>query len=188
MTSLKKLSIALAIACAGTATLAADGDPTKPVRVVVTTVPGPLDAFARAVLQEMQARLKQPFVVDNRPGAGGNVGSDMVAKAPADGYTLLFALDTTFTVNPSLYEKMPFDPAKDFKIIGVPVTYSQMLGVGPSIQVDSLPDFVKLARSKNLSYASGGNGSPSHLTLSAFLASAGAVAPLLRLHMAAACR
>ena len=173
MTSLKKLSIAVAIACAGTATLAADVYPAKPVRVVVTTVPGPLDAFARAVLQEMQARLKQPFVVDNRPGAGGNVGSDMVAKAPADGYTLLFALDTTFTVNPSLYEKMPFDPAKDFRIIGVPVTYSQMLGVGPSIQVDSLPDFVKLARAKNLSYASGGNGSPSHLTMAAFLASAG---------------
>ncbi|HVR53794.1 MAG TPA: tripartite tricarboxylate transporter substrate-binding protein, partial [Pseudorhodoferax sp.] len=91
----------------------------------------------------------------------------------ADGYTLLFALDTTFTVNPSLYEKMPFDPVKDFKIIGVPVTYSQMLGVGPSIQADTLADFVQLARSKNLSYASGGNGSPSHLTMAAFLASAG---------------
>lgn len=177
MTALKKLSIAMAVAFAAAgasaSASAADGYPNKPVRVVVTTVPGPLDAFARAVLHEMQARLKQPFVVDNRPGAGGNVGSDMVAKAAADGYTLLFALDTTFTVNPSLYEKMPFDPKKDFSVIGVPVTYSQVLAAGPSISVNSLPEFVQLAKTKGLSYASGGNGSPSHLTMAAFLSAAG---------------
>jgi len=147
--------------------------PAKPVRVVITAVPGPLDAFARAVLLQVGNRLKQPFVVDNKPGAGGNVGSDIVAKAPADGYTLLFALDTTFTVNPALYEKMPFDPAKDFSIIGVPVTYSQVLTVNPNIKVNTVQEFVKYAKANKMSYASGGNGSPSHLTMAAFLSTAG---------------
>jgi tripartite-type tricarboxylate transporter receptor subunit TctC len=147
--------------------------PEKPVRVIVTTVPGPLDAFARVVVKQMSEKLKQPFIIDNRAGAGGNVGADMVAKAPADGYTLLFALDTTLTVNPSLYDKMPFDGSKDLAIISVPVTYSQMLAVGPNVKVNSLPEFVQLARTQHLSYASGGNGSPSHLTMAAFVSNAG---------------
>ena len=147
--------------------------PDKPVRVIVTTVPGPLDAFARVVLQQVEKRLKQTFIVDNRAGAGGNLGSDLVAKAPADGYTLLFALDTTFTVNPSLYRKMPFDVAKDLVIISVPVTYSQALAVNPNVKASNVDEFVKLAKSTHMSYASGGNGSPSHLTMAAFLATAG---------------
>ncbi len=147
--------------------------PDKPVRVIVTTVPGPLDAFARVVMQQVGKRLNQSFIIDNRAGAGGNLGADIVAKAPADGYTLLFALDTTFTVNPSLYKKMPFDAAKDFAIISVPVTYSQALAVNPSIKANNLADFVKLAKSRHLTYASGGNGSPSHLTMAAFMATAG---------------
>ena len=147
--------------------------PDKPVRVVVTTVPGPLDAFARVVLRQVEKNLKQPFVVDNRAGAGGNIGADVVAKAPADGYTLLFALDTTFTVNPALYRKMPFDVAKDFAVISVPVTYSQVLAVNPKIKANSVAEFVKLAKSTHLSYASGGNGSPSHLTMAAFMSTAG---------------
>jgi tripartite-type tricarboxylate transporter receptor subunit TctC len=151
----------------------AEGYPDKPVRVIVTTVPGPLDAFARVVMQQLEKHLKQPFLVDNRPGAGGNLGADIVAKAPADGYTLLFALDTTFTVNPWLYKKMPFDGAKDLTIISVPVTYSQVLAVNPNIKADTLADFVKLAKSRHLTYASGGNGSPSHLTMAAFMAAAG---------------
>ena len=167
-----KLGAIAALALAATGALA-QGYPTKPVRVVVTTVPGPLDAFARAVLTQMQLRLKQPFVVDNKPGAGGNVGADLVAKAPADGYTLLFALDTTFTVNPALYPKMPFDPAKDFATISVPVTYSQALAVNPNVSASSLADFVKQAKSSKMTYASGGNGSPSHLTMAAFLSTAG---------------
>jgi tripartite-type tricarboxylate transporter receptor subunit TctC len=150
-----------------------DAYPNKPVRVIVTTVPGPLDAFARAVVGQMQKRLHQPFVIENRPGAGGNLGADLVAKSTADGYTVLFALDTTFTVNPALYAKMPFDPARDFSIIGVPVTYSQVLAVSPRVKAYSLADFVKLAATEKMSYASGGNGSPSHLTMAAFLATAG---------------
>ena len=151
----------------------AAGYPDKPVRVVVTTVPGPLDAFARVVMKQLDRRLKQPFVIDNRPGAGGNVGADIVAKAPADGHTLLFALDTTFTVNPSLYKKTTFDVTKDFTVISVPVTYSQVLAVNPEVKADNLAEFIQLAKTKHLSYASGGNGSPSHLTMAAFLATAG---------------
>jgi tripartite-type tricarboxylate transporter receptor subunit TctC len=147
--------------------------PDKPVRVVVTTVPGPLDAFARAVVNQMSKRLNQPFIIDNKAGAGGNVGADIVAKAPADGYTLLFALDTTFTVNPSLYQKMSFDVAKDFSIISVPVTYAQVLVVNPSIKATTVKEFVDYAKSKKITYASGGNGSPSHLTMAAFLNTAG---------------
>ena len=168
-----KLGAIVALSVAATGVLAQGGYPDKPVRVVITTVPGPLDAFARAVLLQVGKRLKQPFVVDNKPGAGGNVGADIVAKAPADGYTLLFALDTTFTVNPALYEKMPFDLAKDFSVISVPVTYSQVLTVNPAIKATTLAEFVKYAKTAKMSYASGGNGSPSHLTMAAFLSTAG---------------
>lgn len=173
MKRFKFLASALAVIAATIAPGAMAAWPEKPVRVVVTTVPGPLDAFARAVVGRIQEKLKQPFIIDNKPGAGGNLGADMVAKAPADGYTLLFAIDTTFTVNPSLYQQMSFDPAKDFAIIGVPVTYGQMLAVNPRVPANSLQEFVKLAKSQKLSYASGGNGSPSHLTMAAFVATAG---------------
>src|SRR3954468_3474643 len=88
--------------------------PAKPIRVVVSTVPGPLDAFARIICDKVSAALKQPMVVENRAGAGGNIAAETVMKTPADGYTLLFSLDTTFTVNPAIYKKLPFDPVKDF--------------------------------------------------------------------------
>ena len=172
MNLFKKLGVVLALALAVSSALSA-GYPEKPVRVVITTVPGPLDAFARIVMLQVQNRLKQPFVIENKAGAGGNLAADNVAKAAADGYTLLFALDTTFTVNPELYEKMSFDVAKDFSIISVPVTYSQVLAVNPAIPATTLAEFVKYAKTNKLSYASGGNGSPSHLTMAAFLNTAG---------------
>src|SRR5262249_17164163 len=103
--------------------------PAKPLRVVATTVPGPLDTVARIITDKMSGALRQPFVIENKPGAGGNIGAEVVAKSAPDGYALLFALDTTFTVNPSIYKKMPFDAAKDFAVISVPVTYGQMLAV-----------------------------------------------------------
>ncbi len=172
MNLFSKLAVLAAVAMAA-GTAAAQTYPDKPVRVVATTVPGPLDAFARVVLQQVEKRLKQTFIVDNRAGAGGNLGADIVAKSPADGYTLLFALDTTFTVNPWLYRKMPFDVEKDLTIISVPVTYSQALAVNPSVKANNVAEFVKLAKSTHMSYASGGNGSPSHLTMAAFMATAG---------------
>jgi len=152
---------------------AAQQYPVKPVRVIVSTVPGPLDAFTRILFEKVAAELKQPFVIENRPGAGGNLAAELVAKAPPDGYTLLSAIDTTFTVNPSLYKKLPFDPAKDFATISVPVTYGQMLAVHPSVPANSVAELVTLAKQKRLTYASGGNGTPSHLTYAYFLATAG---------------
>ena len=151
----------------------AQGYPGKTVRVVVPTVPGPLDAFARAVLEKVSDKLKQPFVVENRPGAGGNVGAVAVAKAAPDGHTILFAIDTTFTVNPALYKSMSFDPLRDFVTISVPVTYSQLLAVNPGVKANNVSDLVALAKQRKMSYASGGNGSPSHLAMAAFLSAAG---------------
>ncbi len=172
MKLVKRIATLLVLAAA-TGGAWAQGYPDKPVKVVVTTVPGPLDAFARAVLEQMGKRLKGTFVVENKAGAGGNLGADVVAKSPADGYTLLFALDTTFTVNPALYRKMPFDPAKDFVTIAVPVTYNQMLVVNEKVKATTVAELVKLAKDQKMTYASGGNGSPSHLTMAAFLAAAG---------------
>jgi tripartite-type tricarboxylate transporter receptor subunit TctC len=117
--------------------------------------------------------LKQPFVVENKAGAGGNIAAEQVAKTAADGYTLLYAIDTTFTVNPSIYKTLPFDPAKDFAVISVPVTYGQLLAVHPSVAANSVADLVALSKQKKLTYASGGNGTPSHLSGAYFLATAG---------------
>ncbi len=147
--------------------------PTKAVRVIVSTVPGPLDTFARIIVDKISTSLKQPFVVENRAGAGGNIAAEMVSKAPADGYTLLFSIDTTFTVNPAIYKTLPFDPAKDFATISVPVTYGQLLAVHPLVPAHSVAELIALAKQKNLTYASGGNGTPSHLSGAYFLASAG---------------
>jgi tripartite-type tricarboxylate transporter receptor subunit TctC len=147
--------------------------PGKPVKVVVTTVPGPLDTFARMIVDKMAVSLKQPFIIENRPGAGGNIGAELVAKSPADGYTLLFAIDTTFTVNPAVYKTLPFDPVKDFATISVPVTYGQLLAVHPAVPARSVAELVALAKQKHLTYASGGNGSPSHLSSAYFLSTAG---------------
>jgi tripartite-type tricarboxylate transporter receptor subunit TctC len=168
---MKRCIFAMLAACAA---LAAHAQyPEKPVRVVVSTVPGPLDTFARMVLDKMSAALKQPFVVENKPGAGGNIAADMVAKSAPDGYTLLFAIDTTFTVNPSIYKTLPFDPAKDFAVISVPVTYGQLLAVHSSVPANSIAELVTLSKQKKLTYASGGNGTPSHLSGAYFLAAAG---------------
>jgi tripartite-type tricarboxylate transporter receptor subunit TctC len=164
----------IAAMLAACATLSAYAQyPGKPVRVVVSTVPGPLDTFARLVLDKMSTALKQPFVVENKPGAGGNIAAEMVAKSAPDGYTLLFAIDTTFTVNPSIYKALPFDPAKDFAVISVPVTYGQLLAVHPSVPANSVAELVALSKQKKLTYASGGNGTPSHLSGAYFLATAG---------------
>jgi tripartite-type tricarboxylate transporter receptor subunit TctC len=147
--------------------------PSKPVKVVVSTVPGPLDAFARIVCEKLATSLKQPFVVENKAGAGGNIAAEYVKTQPADGYTILFSIDTTFTVNPGLYSKLPFDPEKDFAVISVPVTYAQMLTVHPSVPVKTVKELVTLAKSKPLTYASGGNGTPSHLVAAYFTSTAG---------------
>jgi tripartite-type tricarboxylate transporter receptor subunit TctC len=174
MKRLTRAILAAVLALAPAWAAAQGAYPNKPVKVIVSTVPGPLDAYARIILEKMSASLKQPFVVENKAGAGGNVAAEYVKGQPADGYTLLFAIDTTFTVNPPLYKKLPFDPVKDFVAISVPVTYGQMLTVHPSVSAKTVKELVELSKTKPLNYASGGNGSPSHLVAAYFLSQAGA--------------
>jgi tripartite-type tricarboxylate transporter receptor subunit TctC len=145
--------------------------PNRLIKLVVPAVAGgPLDIYARAITDKLSASLKKPFVIENRPSAGGNLGTDVVAKAAPDGHTLGMVLGTTLTVNPSLYKKLPFDPDKDFRPIAITTTGGNMLVVHPSIPVNSVIEFVAYAkaasaRKETISYASGGIGGPGHLTM-----------------------
>lgn len=148
--------------------------PQRSVRIITAGLPGtPFDLVARAIADKLSTSLKQTFIVETRPGAAGNVGAEFVAKAPADGHTLLMALDTTFTVNPSLYKKPPFDPLADFRFIAIAASGSNMLVVHPSIPINSVAEFVAHAKKEPIAYAHGGNGSPGHLTMEYFRLLAG---------------
>src|SRR5262249_12580545 len=148
--------------------------PQRPVKVVVPFLAGGgTDLVARAIADKLSAKLKQTFVVENRPGAAGNLGAEAAAKSAPDGYTLLVALGTTFTVNPSLYKKPPFDPNADFRYIGIAATTSNMLVVHPSIPVSSVAEFVAYAKKNPISYAHGGPGTPGHLCMEYFRLLAG---------------
>jgi tripartite-type tricarboxylate transporter receptor subunit TctC len=142
--------------------------PSKPVRVIVSFPPGSTpDIVGRALAGRLQEAMGQPFVVENRAGAGGNIGADAVAKAPADGYTLLVSTNGVFAINKALYKSMPFDPDKDLQPISLLATAPQMLVVQPSLGVKSFKDFLDYARRNpdKLSYGSVGAGSASHLTM-----------------------
>jgi len=149
-----------------------------PNRLIKLVVPfdagGPNDIIARAVADKLSVSLKQSFVIENRPGVGGNIGTGVIAKAAPDGYTLGLALNTTLTVNPSLYKKLPFDPDKDFHPISIVTTMGNMLVVHPSVPVNSVAEFVTFAkaaaaRKEPIAYASaGGLGSPGHLVMEYF--------------------
>jgi tripartite-type tricarboxylate transporter receptor subunit TctC len=152
--------------------------PTGPVKMIVPfPAGGPLDFMARSVADKLSANLKQPFVIDNRPGAAGNVGTDAVAKSAPDGHTLLVVLDTPLTVNPELYKKLPFDPERDFKAISLLGSFSMMLVVHPSVPANTLAEFVAFAKNRKdrpVIYGSGGaNGSPGQLTMEYFRLQAG---------------
>ena len=156
-------------------TVEAQTYPAKTVRIVVPFgAGGPADIYARFLGQRLLESLGQPFVVENRPGAGSIIGTEIVAKSPADGYTLLL-MSNTHTVNESLVAKKPFTLMKDF--VGVaPVNYSDLLMVvHPSLPVRSVKELVQLARSrpKGLNYASSGTGTPYHMAGELFKAMAG---------------
>ena len=143
--------------------------PTKPVRFVVNLpAGGPLYLAARVLAERVSAAVGQPVVVDNRPGAGGNIGAEAVARAPADGHTVLISIDTPFTVNPAIYPKMPFGAAelRPLVLLG---TSGMMLAVPASERASTLAELVAKARTTELSFCSAGNGSPGHLA-SAILA------------------
>jgi tripartite-type tricarboxylate transporter receptor subunit TctC len=164
-------SIALAaITFIATPVSAQSAWPNKPVRIVVPFAPGgTTDILARAVAPELAKAFGQPFVVDNRAGAGGNVGADLVAKAPADGYTLLMGTVGTHGINKSLYAKMPFDPQKDFApvtlVAGVPNVMVMNTEKAAKLGINNVADFVRYAKANpgKLSMASSGNGTSIHL-------------------------
>ena len=144
--------------------------PTKPVRIVVPFAPGgTTDILARAVAPELTKAFGQPFIVDNRAGAGGNVGADLVAKSAGDGYTLLMGTVGTHGINKSLYSKMPFDPQKDFApitlVAGVPNVMVMNAEKAAKLGINSVADFVKYAKAHpgQFSMASSGNGTSIHL-------------------------
>lgn len=147
--------------------------PTKTVRIIVPTPPGgPSDMVIRLAAEKMQAGFKQPIVVENRSGANGALGAAEVARAPADGYTWLFGTDTTVTVNPHVYRKLPFK-AEDLEAVMVATRFSQTLVCHPSAGVKTLPELLSKIKAEKLNYASGGAGSPGHLATEMLLAATG---------------
>jgi tripartite-type tricarboxylate transporter receptor subunit TctC len=166
------LVVALGLASAGHA----QTYPTRPVTLVVAFTPaGPSDVLARVVGRKVEELLKQPFVVVNRPGAGGNIGAEAVATAPADGYTLLMGNNSILATNASLYKKLPYDPEKDFKPISLVGNQANILVVNPKLPVHSMAELIALAKAKpgQLNYASSGIGTAAHLAGALFKAQAG---------------
>ena len=166
------LCIAALLAAPGWATGAdyAANYPTKPVRLIVPWPPGGgTDVFARVIGQKLAERLGYGVVVDNRPGASGNIGAELVAKSPPDGYTILLATITLAT-NPAMYKSLGFDPLRDFAPITLVAGVPHVLVVSPSLPVNSVKDLIALARAEpgKLNYASAGNGSPFHLAAELF--------------------
>jgi len=164
----------LVIALAGP--VAAQSYPSKPVRVIVTFPPGSTpDIVGRALASRLQEAMGQPFVVENRSGAGGNVGADAVAKAAPDGYTLLVSTNGVFAINKTLYKAMPFDPDTDLAALSLLATAPQMLVVHPSLGLKNFKDFIEYAKRNpgKLSYGSVGSGSASHLTMELLKTDAG---------------
>lgn len=150
---------------------AAQAYPSKPVRMVNPFPPGgPLDVLGRLLSERLGAALGRPVLVENRPGAAGNVGAAEVAKAPADGHTVLLTLFSIVTSNPHLYDRLPFDPLRDFAPITALASSDSVLVVHPSVSADSVEQLIAYSRANpgKLNYASAGKASPGHLTAEFF--------------------
>ena len=147
--------------------------PDKPMRVIVPLPPGgPSDIVLRGAAPKVQQLLGQPLVIDNKPGANGNIGTAEAVRAAGDGYTWMWTTDTTLTVNPHVYEKMPFK-ASDLQPVIRASSFSQTLVCSPKTGLKTVAELVKKAKATALNYASGGAGSPGHLTTELFSAAAG---------------
>jgi len=173
--TLKKYAIALCMCLWGMsfATPGATQEtyPSKPIRMVCPFPPGgTTDLVARLVALKLTEAWGQQVVVDNRPGAGGIIGTEMVAKAPSDGYTILLGSITTHAVNPALYKKLDFDPIKDFAPVSLVVSSPQLLAVHPAVPAKSVKELIALAKAKpgQLNYGSAGTGTSPHLTFELF--------------------
>jgi tripartite-type tricarboxylate transporter receptor subunit TctC len=164
-------AVVAALALSAAAPAFAQSWPTKPVRIVVPfPAAGTTDIVARSLGAELQKMWGQPVVIDNRPGAGGNIGADAVAKSAADGYTLLMGTVGTHAINAALFahngQKMPFDPAKDFAPVTLCAAVPNVMVINPKLPVNSVQEFIQYAKSNpgKLNMASSGNGTSIHLT------------------------
>jgi tripartite-type tricarboxylate transporter receptor subunit TctC len=149
-----------------TANAYAQAWPAKPVRIVVAYPPGGgIDIMARQIADKLTPLWAQPVVVENKPGANTIVAADSVAKGTPDGYTVLMTTDATFSINPHLYAKLPFDPQRDFIPVTMLVLLQQLLVAHPSLPANTLEDLIKLAKARpgTINYASYGSGSQPHL-------------------------
>ena len=154
----------------------AQGYPNRTIRLVVPfPAAGTTDILARAAAQKLTEAFGQSVVVDNRPGAAGNIGSDLVAKSAPDGYTLLMGTVGTHAINPSLYSKMPYDHVKDFVPVVLVAGVPNVLVVNPALPVNSVADLIKLAKDKpgQINFASSGSGTSIHLSGELFKTMAG---------------
>ncbi len=166
------LVAALLAICASSSALA-QAWPQRPIKVIVPYPPGgPSDLVMRTASEKVQVSLKQPIVIENQPGAGGNIGAAAAARAAPDGYTFLIATDTLLTVNPHVYKTMPFK-LDDLKPISVLSSFSQTLVCNPSLGVKTLSELIAKSKTTPLSYASGGAGVPGHLSTELLLSMTG---------------
>jgi tripartite-type tricarboxylate transporter receptor subunit TctC len=176
-TALLTIVVAASVALISAPTAQAQAFPNKPVRLVIPFPPGgPLDAVGRIVAQKLTEAWGQNVVVDNRPGAGGNIGADLVAKSAPDGYTVVMGALSTHAVNPSLFPKMPYDAIKDFAPISLVAITPNVLVVNPVLPVATAKDFIAYAKANpgKLAFGSGSNGSAGHLAGELFKAETGA--------------
>ncbi len=169
--------LAAAVIAAAAATLAgAQSYPTRPIKLIVPFPPaGSTDLSARAVAGKLSERIGQPVIIENRPGAGGNIGTEVVAKSAPDGYTLIVGTVGTHAINPGLYSKMPYDHVKDFAPVILLSKTPNVLVVNPNLPVNSVADVIRLAKSKpdELTFASSGSGTSIHLSGELFKTMAG---------------
>ncbi|MFN0300224.1 MAG: Bug family tripartite tricarboxylate transporter substrate binding protein [Burkholderiales bacterium] len=162
-----RFALGVALAIASHAALA-QTYPTKPVRLMVPFPPGgSTDIVARIVAQQVSERLGQQMVIENRGGAGGTIGTALVAKAPADGYTLVMGTTSTHVVAPAVYPKLDYDPIKDFAPVSLLAVTPYLLVVHPDVKARTLKEFIEVARAQpgKLNYASAGTGSTTHIAM-----------------------
>ncbi|MDP9995186.1 tripartite-type tricarboxylate transporter receptor subunit TctC [Variovorax boronicumulans] len=152
-------------------TWAADPYPARAVKLVVPYTPGGSnDVLARVLSDRLGKIWSQPVIVENKPGAAGNLGADIAAKAPADGYTFLVAANNILTMNQWMFQKMPFDPSRDLVSVTMLGTVPFVLVAGPSLKVTSVKELIAVARTRQVSFSSSGTGSPLHLSAELFKA------------------
>ena len=169
------LAAAAALCLATPAFAQAQAYPTKPVRLVVPYPPGgPTDIVARVVAQKLSEQLGQQFIIDNRPGAGGNTGAELVARSPADGYTLVVAT-TAHAINPSLFKNLGYSLSKDLAPVSLLTSGPLVIVANPSLPAKNVAELIALAKAKpgELNFASSGNGQSTHLSAELFASMAG---------------